>query len=130
MSDALSFAEIDGQHVELLPARTVLSMVSTPAGPKGGDAGNGGQGGTGGRPAPAASAARAPARPRSLATGSTSRTATCTTRRPVVKAAPVARLAPQPMVALPLVVLARPGAESGNFVFQRSASSLGLGFRR
>ncbi|MGQ0778103.1 MAG: hypothetical protein ACT4NY_27445 [Pseudonocardiales bacterium] len=25
MSDALSFAEIDGQHVELLPARTVLS---------------------------------------------------------------------------------------------------------
>jgi hypothetical protein len=26
MSDALSFAEIDGQHVELLPARTVLSM--------------------------------------------------------------------------------------------------------
>jgi hypothetical protein len=26
MSDALSFAEIDGQCVELLPARTVLSM--------------------------------------------------------------------------------------------------------
>ena len=26
MSDALSFAEMDGQHVELLPARTVLSM--------------------------------------------------------------------------------------------------------
>lgn len=25
MSDALSFAEIDGQHIELLPARTVLS---------------------------------------------------------------------------------------------------------
>lgn len=25
MSDVLSFAEIDGQHVELLPARTVLS---------------------------------------------------------------------------------------------------------
>lgn len=25
MSDALSFAEIDGQHVELLPGRTVLS---------------------------------------------------------------------------------------------------------
>lgn len=48
MSDALSFAEIDGQHVELLPARTVLSMVSTPAGPKGGDAGNGGPGGKGG----------------------------------------------------------------------------------
>jgi hypothetical protein len=32
MSDALSFAEIDGQHVELLPARTVLSMVSTDCG--------------------------------------------------------------------------------------------------
>ncbi len=28
MSDALSFAEFDGQHVELLPARTVLSMFS------------------------------------------------------------------------------------------------------
>jgi hypothetical protein len=28
MSDALSFADIDGQHVELLPARTVLSMFS------------------------------------------------------------------------------------------------------
>lgn len=26
MSHALSFAEIDGQYVELLPARTVLSM--------------------------------------------------------------------------------------------------------
>ena len=26
MFDALSFAEIDGQRVELLPARTVLSM--------------------------------------------------------------------------------------------------------
>jgi hypothetical protein len=26
MSDALSFSEMDGQHVELLPARTVLSM--------------------------------------------------------------------------------------------------------
>ncbi|MBV9143532.1 MAG: hypothetical protein JO115_21905 [Pseudonocardiales bacterium] len=32
MSDALSFAEIDRQHVELLPARTVLSMVSTDCG--------------------------------------------------------------------------------------------------
>lgn len=26
MSDVLSFAEMDGQHVELLPTRTVLSM--------------------------------------------------------------------------------------------------------
>ena len=32
MSDALSFAEIDGQHVELLPARTVLSMFSLDGG--------------------------------------------------------------------------------------------------
>jgi hypothetical protein len=47
MSDELSFAEIDGQHVELLPARTVLSMISL-EGPRGGDAGNGGQGGKGG----------------------------------------------------------------------------------
>ncbi|MGH3683701.1 MAG: hypothetical protein ACRDRU_09935 [Pseudonocardiaceae bacterium] len=28
MSDALSFTEIVGQHVELLPARTVLSMFT------------------------------------------------------------------------------------------------------
>ena len=28
MSDALSFAEIDGQYAELLPARTVLSLFS------------------------------------------------------------------------------------------------------
>ena len=28
MSDALSFAEVDGQHVELLPARTVMSMFA------------------------------------------------------------------------------------------------------
>ncbi|MDQ6741123.1 MAG: hypothetical protein M3021_12390 [Actinomycetota bacterium] len=28
MFDALSFAELEGQHVELLPARTVLSMVT------------------------------------------------------------------------------------------------------
>jgi hypothetical protein len=47
MTDALSFDELDGQHVELLPARTVLSLFSV-SGPKGGDAGDGGQGGTGG----------------------------------------------------------------------------------
>jgi hypothetical protein len=48
MSDALSFAEIDGQHVELLPARTVLSLFHAGAGSTGGDAGNGGAGGTSG----------------------------------------------------------------------------------
>ncbi|MGH3898219.1 MAG: hypothetical protein ACRDTA_08175 [Pseudonocardiaceae bacterium] len=41
MSDALSFVEIDGQHVELLPARTVLSTFSM----GGGDGGAGGAGG-------------------------------------------------------------------------------------
>ncbi|MDQ2882337.1 MAG: hypothetical protein M3Y48_14305 [Actinomycetota bacterium] len=45
MSDALSFAEIDGQHAELLPARTVMSMFSTWGGC---EAGNGGTGGAGG----------------------------------------------------------------------------------
>ena len=35
MSRALSFAEIDGQRVELLPARTVLSLFSA-----GGDGSN------------------------------------------------------------------------------------------
>ena len=53
MYEALSFVEIDGQHVELLPARTVLSMfgldgAGTAAGTHGGDAGNGGPGGKGG----------------------------------------------------------------------------------
>ena len=42
MSDALSFVEIDGQHVELLPARTVMSMFSL----DGGDGGYGGNGGS------------------------------------------------------------------------------------
>jgi hypothetical protein len=46
MSDALSFAEIDGQHVELLPARTVMSMFSTGGGCEGGDGGTGGNGGS------------------------------------------------------------------------------------
>jgi hypothetical protein len=43
MSDALSFGEIDGQHVELLPARTVMSMFRA----GGGDGGTGGAGGKG-----------------------------------------------------------------------------------
>lgn len=50
MSDVLSFAELDVTHVELLPARTVLSMFRVVGGSAagGGDAGNGGQGGKGG----------------------------------------------------------------------------------
>ena len=44
MSDAVSFVEIDGQHVELLPARTVMSVFSLGKG--GGDGGTGGNGGT------------------------------------------------------------------------------------
>ena len=47
MSDALSFVEIDGQHVELLPARTVLSLFAT-GGSRNGGAGGGAQGGLGG----------------------------------------------------------------------------------
>lgn len=43
MSDALSFTEVDGQHLELLPAGTVLSLLRT-----GGRGGNGGVGGAGG----------------------------------------------------------------------------------
>ena len=43
MSDALSFAEIDGQHLELLPARTVMSTFTM----GGGDGGTGGAGGSG-----------------------------------------------------------------------------------
>ncbi len=47
MSDALSFAEIDGQQVELLPARTVMSMFVVKSGGDGGVGGAGGKG-TGG----------------------------------------------------------------------------------
>ena len=50
MSDALSFVEIDGQHVELLPARTVMSLVHTGGGGENsGRGGNGGEGGNGGQ---------------------------------------------------------------------------------
>jgi hypothetical protein len=45
MSDVLSLAEIAGQHVELLPARTVMSMFST-GGCRGGNGGVGGAGGS------------------------------------------------------------------------------------
>ncbi len=50
MSDAVSFAKIDGQHVELLPARTVMSMFSAGGCGCGGHsyAGGGGDGGVGG----------------------------------------------------------------------------------
>jgi hypothetical protein len=51
MSEALSFAEVDGQHVELLPARTVLSCFNGYYGGygdefefEGGDGGWGGDG--------------------------------------------------------------------------------------
>ncbi len=48
MTDALSFTEIDAQHLELLPARTVLSLFTAGGGgSKGGDA-TGGTGGYGG----------------------------------------------------------------------------------
>ncbi len=41
MSDNLTFAELEAQHVELLPARTVLSMISLakPGPPHGGTPG-------------------------------------------------------------------------------------------
>jgi hypothetical protein len=49
MSDALTLAEIDAQHVELLPARTVLSLflATGSGGAKGGHAAPGGDGGLG-----------------------------------------------------------------------------------
>jgi hypothetical protein len=49
MSDALSFAEIAGQQVELLPARTVLSLFNLGGNgnARGGNGGTGGNGGAG-----------------------------------------------------------------------------------
>src|ERR1700712_4806665 len=44
MSKALSISELEGQHAELLPARTLMSKVSGGAGGKGGNGGNGGIG--------------------------------------------------------------------------------------
>jgi hypothetical protein len=46
MPGTLSFAEMYGQHVELLPARTILSLVST-GGHGGGSQGDSGHGGDG-----------------------------------------------------------------------------------
>jgi len=49
MSDALSFAEIDAQRVDLLPARTVLSLMGSIVKTGGGNCGGaGGVGGNGG----------------------------------------------------------------------------------
>ena len=47
MSDALSFAEMEGQYLELLPARTVMSMFKACCGFGGDDDGGGGNGGNG-----------------------------------------------------------------------------------
>ena len=49
MFDALSFGEIEDQHAELLPARTVLSMIRVKSGGGcvGGNGGTGGKGGEG-----------------------------------------------------------------------------------
>jgi hypothetical protein len=46
MSDALSFTEIGEQHVELLPARTVMSMFATGTSDGGQGTGTTGQGTT------------------------------------------------------------------------------------
>jgi hypothetical protein len=46
MSEVSSFVEIDGQHVELLPARTVMSMFVAGKG-SGGDGGVAATGGKG-----------------------------------------------------------------------------------
>jgi len=48
MTDVLSFTEIDGQHIELLPARTVLSLTGGIAKTGGQCGGHGGVGGNGG----------------------------------------------------------------------------------
>ena len=45
MSDTLNFAQLDGQHVELLPARTVMSLFSVDGDP--GTPGSGGPGAPG-----------------------------------------------------------------------------------
>ena len=49
MSDSLTFAELDAQQVELLPARTVMSVFQlTGTGPSGGSStAKGGPGGAG-----------------------------------------------------------------------------------
>ncbi|HEX4103552.1 MAG: hypothetical protein WAN20_07740 [Pseudonocardiaceae bacterium] len=47
MSDALSLAELDGQRVELLPSRTVLSLFSVGGPGRGGNGGLGAPGGVG-----------------------------------------------------------------------------------
>jgi len=46
MIDTLSFVDIDGQRIELLPVRTLMSLAGTCS--CGGNAGDGGHGGAGG----------------------------------------------------------------------------------
>lgn len=55
MSNTLSFTELDAQHVEMLPARTVLSLMLLRGGGGSGGSGlgNGGGGGAGGNGGPA-----------------------------------------------------------------------------
>jgi hypothetical protein len=48
MYDALSFAEMEGQHLELLPARTVMSMFTASCGGCHSEGEGGGGGGNGG----------------------------------------------------------------------------------
>ncbi|MGH3825910.1 MAG: hypothetical protein ACRDQX_01850, partial [Pseudonocardiaceae bacterium] len=47
MSDALSFVEVEGQRVELLPARTVMSLFAAGGGTAVGGSGGHGAGGLG-----------------------------------------------------------------------------------
>lgn len=46
-SEVLGSSELDGQYVELLPQRTVLSLFSSIGGGRGGEGGLGGPGGVG-----------------------------------------------------------------------------------
>src|ERR1700712_6114128 len=48
MTDTMSFAEVAGQHAELLPARTVLSLFNAGGCGNGGGGHDGGDGGDGG----------------------------------------------------------------------------------
>ena len=62
MSDVLSYADVDGQHVELLPARTVMSMFRAGCGCEGG----------GGAKRPATAVSAVTVAPRRVASASTS----------------------------------------------------------
>jgi hypothetical protein len=129
MSDAMSFAELDGQHVELLPSRTVLSLIAMT-----GDGGTatGGAGGTNNgnnTGAWAASGAWAAPQPAVSGTSLFSRSNTVPVTRPTALATPMVAPAAAPTAATHLVgptAGAPPAPTAASISISRISSTQGI----